>query len=46
MLWVDALSYPTKRDLEEPNEQVSFITKIYQQAWHVISWLGPDADIK
>ncbi|KAI1658683.1 HET-domain-containing protein [Daldinia decipiens] len=41
LLWVDALCI-NQEDLDERSAQVAKMKDIYQAAWHVVIWLGPD----
>ncbi|OTB15315.1 hypothetical protein K445DRAFT_376250 [Daldinia sp. EC12] len=40
-IWVDALCI-NQEDLDERSAQVAKMKDIYQAAWHVVIWLGPD----
>ncbi|KAI8961832.1 HET-domain-containing protein [Daldinia sp. FL1419] len=40
-VWVDALCI-NQEDLDERSAQVAKMKDIYQAAWHVVIWLGPD----
>ncbi|KAL9082221.1 MAG: hypothetical protein Q9165_008927, partial [Trypethelium subeluteriae] len=43
MIWIDALCI-NQADLEERTCQVALMKDIYASAWHVVVWLGPEAD--
>ncbi|KAI1081500.1 HET-domain-containing protein [Whalleya microplaca] len=40
-VWVDALCID-QEDLDERSAQVARMKDIYQKAWHVVIWLGPE----
>ncbi|KAI1472545.1 HET-domain-containing protein [Daldinia caldariorum] len=40
-VWVDALCI-NQEDMDERSAQVAKMKDIYQAAWHVVIWLGPD----
>ncbi|KAI0890664.1 HET-domain-containing protein [Annulohypoxylon maeteangense] len=42
-VWVDALCI-NQEDLDERAAQVGRMKEIYHTAWHVVIWLGPEAD--
>lgn len=42
-LWIDAICI-NQQDLDERSQQVGFMRQIYNQASHVVVWLGPEAD--
>ncbi|KAI1461696.1 HET-domain-containing protein [Annulohypoxylon moriforme] len=42
-VWVDALCI-NQEDLDERGVQVGRMKEIYHTAWHVVIWLGPEAD--
>ncbi|XDG07219.1 hypothetical protein ABKA04_006834 [Annulohypoxylon sp. FPYF3050] len=42
-VWVDALCI-NQDDLDERGVQVGRMKEIYNTAWHVVIWLGPEAD--
>lgn len=42
-LWIDALCI-NQEDLAERAHQVARMNTIYASAWHIVTWLGPEAD--
>ncbi|KAI1382911.1 HET-domain-containing protein [Hypoxylon trugodes] len=42
-VWVDALCI-NQEDLDERSAQVGRMKEIYHTAWHVVIWLGPEAN--
>lgn len=42
-LWIDAICI-NQQDLDERSQQVGLMRQIYNQASHVVVWLGPEAD--
>jgi Heterokaryon incompatibility protein (HET) len=42
-IWIDAICI-NQEDIDERNQQVIFMLRIYQMAQNLIVWLGPEAD--
>ncbi|KAI2777993.1 heterokaryon incompatibility protein-domain-containing protein [Daldinia loculata] len=45
LIWVDALCI-NQANVQERNQEVGRMGKIYSQAGHIIVWLGPDTSIR